>query len=291
MSGPPGEVPRVRCRVCDKPVPADGVSMRSLLATCASCHAVFDISERVFELAARKRTPGDAGARVDSVPVQRQRDQVELPPGIALERSSGAAADVAGGPFRMSGRVRDDLYIERRWRAGSNRAMFVFTAVWLGFLIVWYWVAGSRGDWVMMVFPILHLAVAAVLIYQSLTALLNRTQLTLRGEALDIEHGPLPWPGNRRLAVADLAQLYCQERVRGASGSRKIMAYDVIARLANGRDVELVPGCNLPEQALFIEQVMEECLGIVDVRIVPWDGSRVIARTDGAAAPSLEAPR
>jgi hypothetical protein len=91
----------------------------------------------------------------------------------------------------------------------------------------------------------------------------NRTRIAVENGVLSVRHGPLPWPGNRTIAVAELAQLFCEE-VIGNKGSR---SYRVSALLKSGRKTQVLRGLGQADQALFIEQALERRLGITDVPV------------------------
>ena len=83
---------------------------------------------------------------------------------------------------------------------------------------------------------------------------------------LTIRHGPLPWPGNHTLNSADIEQLFCQEKFRqGKHGGS--YTYEVHAVLTDGTKKELVSGLDDADQAIFIEQQLEDHLGIEDRRV------------------------
>jgi hypothetical protein len=91
----------------------------------------------------------------------------------------------------------------------------------------------------------------------------NSTRIAVEGGILTVRHGPLPWPGNRSLPVADLQQLFCEEVV-GSKGSR---SYRLNAVLKTGKKLRLVTALKEPDQALYLEQLLETRLGIVDVAV------------------------
>ena len=91
-----------------------------------------------------------------------------------------------------------------------------------------------------------------------------RSTILVNVDRLSIRHHPVPWRGNRSLDIGDILQLYCDEsyvtKNRTTNPSVTWM-YNLNALLADGRKLKLLSG--LPkDQALFLEQQLEEWLGI-----------------------------
>lgn len=61
----------------------------------------------------------------------------------------------------------------------------------------------------MLLIPILPLAISVGLTYFVVCTFFNRTVVSISHEFLEVKHGPLPWMGNRRIPVGEVAQLYC----------------------------------------------------------------------------------
>ena len=73
------------------------------------------------------------------------------------------------------------------------------------------------------------------------TGFLNRTVVECTREGLVIYHTPLPWIGNKRIAVSELAQLYREEVVRqGDRGAR--VSYQLSAVSRDQRKIKLISG-------------------------------------------------
>jgi len=73
----------------------------------------------------------------------------------------------------------------------------------------------------------------------------------------------LPWPGNKSVASYEVKQLFSKEKINhGKNGTH--YSYTVQAKMADGRSETLVRGLTEAEQALYIEQQLEQFLGIKD---------------------------
>jgi hypothetical protein len=144
-----------------------------------------------------------------------------------------------------------------------------FCIAWNAFLVGWYSMAVSNGPGggmqiIMLLFPIAHVAVGLGLLYFCLLVLFNRTVVRVSYGELELTHGPLPVPGNHRVPVDEIAQLYIRhEHKQGNQGSTS-HTYPLIARLKSGQDLKLLPTNSELNVARALEQLVEEHLGIRD---------------------------
>jgi hypothetical protein len=194
-----------------------------------------------------------------------------MPRGIRVvvdETLSVAEPGEAGEPYRLSAAPHPHVVLVRRW----FRPMLLFMAVWC---VIWdtglisFYAAALFGRhahahataplW----FPLLHVGVGIAVTYTTICGFVNTTRIAIENGALSVRHGPLPWPGNRDVAIASIAQLFCREHV-GSKGSRR---YSVNALLKQGTTTTLLKGLTDAEQALYVEQLVEKRLGIVDAPV------------------------
>jgi DNA-directed RNA polymerase subunit RPC12/RpoP len=195
------------------------------------------------------------------------------PPGYLPGGYSPAQADSSCRPERppapLPERLKvkdlpDGFLITRRWFTPAIIFMTLFAVVWDGFLLFWYGAVVSAGAPTLFVlFPLLHVAVGLGITYYVLCGYVNSTYIELSRGQLIIEHYPLPWPGNRRIPVAELDQLYTKEVIKrsknGASTSYSVCVVD-----KSGRKIDLVTGLPDTESGLYIEQQVESHLRIAD---------------------------
>lgn len=250
---------QVKCPHCAAAVPAADINLDHLLAKCSHCDAVFDISAQTGRAPSAESPPAGAPDR------QRRRQRVPLPEGLTVTRGETDSAGDAG-PYREPGAGPGTLTIARRWFSPKFIFLVFFCAVWDCFLLFWYFVASTEGAIMMMVFPLLHVAVGLGLTYFTVAGFLNTTTVTASSEGLSFRHAPLPWPGNRTIPARDLSQLYCQRHVsRGKNGTHE--SYSLNAVVRGSHKLKLLSGLSDPDQCLFIEQAVEEHLGIVDLEV------------------------
>jgi hypothetical protein len=230
---------QLACKSCGKAIPAEDVNIDKAIAKCQACHAVFSFLDRV-----------------GSVSTPLVRPQVAMPKGFVVDN---------WGP---------ELSITRRWYSHGLWFLLFFCIFWDGFLVVWYSIAiggllsgqGGGGMWIMVVFPVLHVLVGLGLTYAVLCGFLNKTSIRVSLGELSIKHGPLPTGGNRQILTIDLQQLYCTENKRHSKHGVRFN-YDLQALLASGTKVKLLSNLDELDQALFVEQQIEQHLRIADERV------------------------
>ena len=220
---------KLTCDDCGATVPPDNINIARAMAKCDRCGSVFGFADQV----------PNRGA-------DRERARVPMPKGVEV-------IDLGG-----------DLTILRRWFSPKFLFLIVFCLIWNGFLVVWYSIAlaADEAPWMMLVFPVLHVAAGVGLSYYTLCGFVNRTVIRVGQGRLRIRHTPLPWPGNREVDTSRLEQLFCTEEVRRSKNGTSI-TYKLRANTRAGESLELL-NVDEREQALFLEQRLEAALGIRD---------------------------
>ena len=225
---------RLTCPSCGAAIAAEDMNLERAMARCRKCSELFGFADQVD--CARQSYLG----------------------GRAMPRPE------IGMPRRFSVEEGPPLRIVRRWLSGKAFFLVAFSLIWNGVLAVF--IAGIVAGNVplhVLAFLSLHLAAGIFIGYYTLCLFVNRTRVEVDGERLRVSHGPLPWPGNRDLGVAELSQLWSRERVSRSKNGTTV-TYEVHAALKSGSVVQLLSGLDAPEQALFVEQQLESRLGIRD---------------------------
>ena len=137
---------------------------------------------------------------------------------------------------------------------------------WNAFVAGWYWGALRTDEvrimWFAIVWGVPFAAIGLLLVYGTLAGLLNRTLIMATSDFITVRVGPLPWWGNRKLAVGDIERLHSH---RTASEEGKESSFwSVSAQTKAASDVELVSDIDDREQAQFITQELEGWLKIGD---------------------------
>ncbi len=230
---------QVQCEKCNAAILPENLDLLRSLAKCDACGHLFNCAAQLDALG------DDGGGR---------REKVPMPKGIRL--------------FRRANGLR----ILRRWFGAKFIFLFFFCLFWNGFMAVWFTIAIKNRIWPMAAFGSLHALVGLGVAYATLAGFLNTTTITVVNGLLQIRHAPIPSPGNRQFKADSLRQLYTKRRVHHGKNGTSI-TYELRARTSDGQDEKLLGSLDNENQALFIEQEIEEFLGIQN-RPVPGEVER-----------------
>jgi len=155
------------------------------------------------------------------------------------------------------------LEISWRWFSWKFIPLAIFCVAWDGFLCFWYSMAiGMPGaPWIMIVFPIAHLAVGIGMTYYTLAGFFNRSDLLIDEGVFSVRHGPFPWWGEINVPVSQIDQFYCKEK-RSSKNNSSTFQLSVI--LKDGRKKDLLSNLDTPEIGFYIEGQIENWLSIPD---------------------------
>ena len=221
------------CRSCGASLDAERLDRRLSVITCAHCGTLHELPRPTPAPAA-----GDGpGTRPAGPP---ERPAAALPERFEVGRPDGGLL-VTWPKGRKSGAI----------------ALAAFAAIWGGVTV-------AGGAWFLAPLSLVFLYVAAVRAF-------NRTSLSVDAESIRVRQGPIPAGGAKRVARADVEQLWVSEHVsRVREGGdrnarvRERRSYRVTASLRGERSVRLVGGLGAPGQALWLEQEIERTLGLRD---------------------------
>lgn len=165
------------------------------------------------------------------------------------------------------------IEILRKWF--SNQFLFLtgFVVFWDGILFMLYSRLTLDSPPMALAFPLLHVGVGVGLTYYVLAGWLNRTHIYVGQGRLEVRHAPIPWRGNLNIEATVLKQIYAKEAtktLRSWSRYSTATGYEVRAVTKDGRNIKIVGGLNIQEQAIYIEQQIEKYLRIED-RAVPGE--------------------
>jgi predicted RNA-binding Zn-ribbon protein involved in translation (DUF1610 family) len=157
------------------------------------------------------------------------------------------------------------LVLSWRWFSLKYVPMVFFCIAWDTFLCFWYSMALKMEGtpWIMVVFPIAHVAVGVGLTYSTLAGFINKTTIRLDSQKFSVQYDPLPWYGEVKVPINELDQLYCKEN-RSSSDSGTHYSYQLCALLKDGRKLDLVKNLESPDLAAYLEQQIESWLRIPD---------------------------
>ncbi|MCB9674748.1 MAG: hypothetical protein H6737_06500 [Alphaproteobacteria bacterium] len=243
----------VTCPGCGSVVPPDSISRELGMAQCPSCDRMFELSEAppppTADPAASE--PVASAARPESTGTI----TLSPPAGVEVARSSSG------------------MVVTYRWPRLRGVGLLVFAALWFAFLSVFVVVGTASGDWMFLLVPTIHALVGTGVAYTGVSYLLNHTTVIVGKGVLEIEHGPVPWPGARKVASSSLRQLYVDRVVRQTKNGQNV-TYDVRAQIDGGKDIKLISGFDDAQPARFLERAIESFLGIEN-REVPGEHWRL----------------
>ena len=165
--------------------------------------------------------------------------------------------------------------IVRRWFNDRTIQRTVLAVLWNGFVIPFYLVMRSHSaaqeglslfHLVLYAFP----AVGVLLAYRAAAEWLNRTWIVFDLEHVSVRHEPLPWPGNRTLAAAQVKRLHTamSSWVTG-KGEHRRYTYDVLVDTLDGKTLKLVGGFTDLDQAVRVKQEIDGHLGLKPAQGAP----------------------
>ncbi len=235
---------KLTCKDCGAPIKAADMNLDLALARCHACDAVFSFAE---DLGVDPVAPLAPSRKPRPAPATRDLRDLPVPEGIELQEEGGA------------------LTIRYRWFGLKFIALALFCLFWDGFLVFWYGIAITTGaDITMFLGPLAHVAVGVGLTWYVVAGMVNRTTLTVRDGELQIDHGPIPWPGKKRVPTAEIAQLYFVQHVRRGNKGSTTITYQLHMMQTDGVTRKLATGLDDPEYARFLEHRIEHHLGLQD---------------------------
>lgn len=226
----------IHCNTCGAPLDEGAMDRERGLARCRHCDTVVELDFTRNEPMARAKG---------------ERAPVAMPARFSWESSAGR------------------LLIRWKWFSPM-------TLLWLGGAVIWFAVLGTVLTTVLtpdgialnsaglpqILVALGFLAFGAMTIYLSACGVLNTTTIAAVQGSLHIQHAPLPWPGGG--TVDGIKQLYSVERDHKPKTDRRTYSYQLWAITTGGRERRLIGMLEDAGQALWLEQTLEEHLGIRD---------------------------
>ena len=221
---------QLHCPNCQHNIEEDNINVVKTIAVCKSCNNLFDFTNELKHA---------------TLPVP-HHEVVHVPSGVDLTE------------------YRDSLEITLDWRRSSSSFLFMFSLFWNGFMVVWCSIALMNGAWPMLLFSIPFIAVGVWLLYSSVGYMFNTTTFFVDEHFLAVEHRPINFLAQRDkyYTPEEVDQLYVKRHSPGESNGRKVYAYEVHLKLKNGKDVNLIKNLKSEDAAWFIEQRIEQYMGI-----------------------------
>lgn len=168
-------------------------------------------------------------------------------------------------PKRMKIDYYDDyMHIQKKWMGQSTLIIGLLCLAWAAVFVRTYKIIAqgiNSGDVPLIMLAILFAAGAVLLGYFLVANWLNKTDIFVNKQLIEIKISPVPWRGNMRLNAAKIEEFSVEKHVAGSEKKRKV-TYAVLFRQNNDKITKLVSGLENKDQALFIEQKIENYLGL-----------------------------
>ncbi|MCP4420926.1 MAG: hypothetical protein GY805_30315 [Chloroflexi bacterium] len=224
---------KLNCPKCAAEITAVNMNLERMVAKCATCYSVFSFADHV---GAAKL------ARKLDVP---QPEKVKL-------KEWG-----------------DGLTLHWHWFTWQILLLTIFAIFWNGIILGGFGSAIVSGtDNIFHLLPLLilpHFWIGLVMAYYTITGYVNKTTVTVDHNQLTVRHTPLPWWGNKRVDTSEIVQLYTKHNLsRYRRGNNWSGNFEVHAILKKGKHQKLLSGLESSEHVLFVEQTIEDYLGIED---------------------------
>jgi hypothetical protein len=222
------------CPKCNHFINGADIDIEKTIAKCSHCNHVFGFAH-------------------DSASGQLKPEQI-IPEGVEVLK------------------LKSELDIRLNWlkttSTGSRTFMLLFTGIWNLILLPFVMVIIATGNWGILLFMSLHLAVGFGLIWYLASIYVNKTSLSITKRKLRIRTMPLRNPlfKAREIDTNDLKQLYVSKYTQSTTNGVPNFAYALYAILADGEKVSLLRGMNRQTQQ-YIEKEIEGYLGIRNLKV------------------------
>jgi len=217
------------CPKCHHLISGDDINIEKTIAKCSNCHHVFAFSH-----------DSKVGGLVPEL----------IPPeGIEVLK------------------LRSELDLRLDWKkttpTGGKTFLLAFTFLWNLILLPFVLMILVSGNWSVLLFMSLHLAVGIGLIWYMAAIYLNKTSINLSRHKLKVRTLPLrvPFFKSGEYEISDIKQLYVSKYTASTSNGVPNYAYALYAIMKDGDKVALVRGMNRETQH-YMEQEIETYLGI-----------------------------
>ena len=161
------------------------------------------------------------------------------------------------------------MQITRVWHGLQTYALLlfalIFNGLWIGngFVEILFSERDLLTKLSSLIFPLIGLGV----LYFTIATWLNKTQIYVSKNSIEVKHKPVPWFGNKRIKADNIEQFFVEEKLKGSSNGNRRYSYSVLGLTSENVQVKLISGLEFQDQARYIEKTIEDYLGIENVKI------------------------
>jgi hypothetical protein len=222
------------CPKCDHLISGADINIEKTIAKCSNCHHVFGFSHN-----------SKIGGLVP---------ELIAPEGIEVLK------------------LRSGLDLNLDWKKttskGGKSFLLAFTFLWNLILLPFVLTIVLSGNWSILLFISLHLAVGLGLLWYMAAIYLNRTSINLSRNHMRIRTVPIriPFSKSGDYELSDIKQFYVSKYTASTSNGVPNYAYALYAIMNNGDKVSMLRGMNRETQH-YIEKELETFLGITNIKV------------------------
>ena len=197
------------------------------------------------------------------------RQIAEPPEGMWIQRTPSDAPE-AEERINAEAARRDDIVI--RWSRSRTRDSHRVLAALVWDVLAYYFAVYALEQvpqvpplgWLVVVF---FGALTLRVNYRMAALLFNTTTIWVRGHRLSVWEGPFPLYSRRNLEVGDIFQLWVEQNADDSARDPDAEGFAIMARTRQEERMVLLPRMDTIRQACWVEQQVEDCLGIIDVAV------------------------
>lgn len=159
----------------------------------------------------------------------------------------------------------ESLEFQYRWYKAKYIISLITAPIFAFFLIRSDYIIGDFHELTIPV--ILLISTSLFVFYYSLAKIFNSTKIHVTHNEIDVSHGPFPFSKHLLLKKENVSQLYVTQHRIGHRYYLYAATYQINVILNNKEVITLVKGLHSPEQGRFIENKIEDFLGITDIHV------------------------
>lgn len=223
------------CPKCDETRTPDDVNYDTGKVCCAICGSRIEVK-------------GDPPSESDRPPASQL---IKAPKELQVEQD--------GSRLRITVR-RPELYYCRTIALAFSIAWFLMIGAGWVFLLAD--ALNALGAW--EVLGALAGGLGLLLFYGFLVGILNRKVVIATPNRLKVRQQPLPWVGTRTVAKDRMNQVFVKSRWHRTRHRIRYRSYQLRVVLRNNREIVLLRRLGSLQEALYIEQAIEQHFGLID---------------------------
>lgn len=144
-------------------------------------------------------------------------------------------------------RIKLDYYdeymrISLQWRGIVSIFLTLLLMVWIyGVVTIGFEILKNSPDGLAIIVVMLFAAVSCSFTYCMLANWLNKTEVFVSHNLMEIKNGPIPWKGNKRLEIGEVEQFYVTTRITG-NRDKNVTTHELRCIEKNGTDIKVLEG-------------------------------------------------